>query len=191
MQEIVISTELQQAHSAVFGSYRPRRHSKSIDPEVEKCVFYRRPSKRPSRRKVKHVMYKKTSTVEGVFVVNDPDLFSFNVDELTKFSDDDENRLSDSLSSGFYEASDRSSSGSIHSNKSSSSICELKVKHFPCFHLFINFWLLAAGRLVCPAFMSLFAFTKTSIGDSTYHLHKPINGSKIPSLHLYWAKTVT
>lgn len=122
MQEIIISQELQQARSAMFGGYRRRRHDRPTHPEVVNHVFFRRPSRRHSRRHAKCVIRQRDNSVFYMTKGKDNNYFEFNFDELTTF-DDDIKRLSDTVSSGFYEASERSSiSSSCSSNNSISSI---------------------------------------------------------------------
>lgn len=118
MQTVSISRELQQLRSAVFGSYQERRHNRPTDPEVSECVFYRHNSKRASMRRI----HRKTQIDERVILVKDEYSVSFDIDELTKFDDDVEEKLRDSYSSGFCEGSDWSCSCSNRSSKSSYSL---------------------------------------------------------------------
>lgn len=118
MQEVIISQELQQARSAVFGGYRRRRHDTPSDPEVLNHVFFRRPSRRHSRRHAKCVIHQRENSTFFITNGKDNNYFQFNFSELTTFDDDIDKRLSDTISSGFYEDSER---GSISSRNSSSS----------------------------------------------------------------------
>ncbi|KAG0727777.1 hypothetical protein GWK47_033924 [Chionoecetes opilio] len=118
MQEVVISAELQQQLSAVFGGYQKRRHNRPITPEVKSEVLIRRVSRRPSRQRPKCFTFRKNNDFEAFFLVKEPYFVTYNFKELTTFDDDDDKRVSDSLSSGFYDTSDRSSGCSIVSSNS-------------------------------------------------------------------------
>lgn len=123
MQEVIITQELQQARSAVFGGYRRRRHDRPADPEVLNHAFFRRPSRRHSRRHAKRVIHKRENSAFFITNGKDNDYFQFNFRELLTFDDGLDKRLSDSISSGFYEASERGSiSSSCSSNSSISNI---------------------------------------------------------------------
>ncbi|MPC68851.1 hypothetical protein E2C01_063061 [Portunus trituberculatus] len=119
MHPVIISLELQQLRSAVFGSYQERRHDNKPPSPIEfECVIYRHNNRRPS----KGAIHRKTQIDERICLVNEDYHFSFDFDELTNFDDDDEKKLRDSYSSGFYEGSDWSCSWSNRSNKNSFSL---------------------------------------------------------------------
>ena len=128
MQQIIISQELQQARSAIFGSYGRRQYNTPTDPEVNECKLYRHYNK-------KQVNSIKADIVERAIVAMDPYRFSFDYDEIIKFDDDDQNRESESSSSGFYDASDWSSSGSTRSSKSSFNVQVFQVLYFQYIHI--------------------------------------------------------
>ena len=119
MQQIIISQELQQARSAIFGSYGRRQYNTPTDPEVNECKLYR------------HYNKKQVNSIKADIV----ERFSFDYDEIIKFDDDDQNRESESSSSGFYDASDWSSSGSTRSSKSSFNVQVFQVLYFQYIHI--------------------------------------------------------
>lgn len=112
MEEVIIARELQRARSAVFGGYRRRRHKIVPDPEVANQVFFRRPSRRASKRRSRRVVCHGEDANGFLIVSNEHDYFAFNFKELTTFDDDTDGRLSETFSSGFYDASDWSSCNS-------------------------------------------------------------------------------
>lgn len=108
MQEVIISEELQQSMSAVFGGYRRRRHDRAPNPEVASEVFYRRPSRRPSRRLVRRAMHQGKAYNRSMSTDTVENYVTFDFEELRNLGDIKEES----------ETSDRSSTSSSCSSDS-------------------------------------------------------------------------